>query len=828
MDYTAVLPLAHPTSFRLPMLQRLHLPAHRAFAFSVAACLILKTACAEESAHSNAVEFIELHCMDCHTGPDSERGFDLTDFATTVGPSLDTAKDTTAWEKVLLRIQSRQMPPADAERPSEEEFVAAERAINQQLAEDAAAHPFAGKTDALRRLTRTEYQNSIRDLLGLEVDLTSLLPADQSSDGFDNITVGELSPMLLDRYLTAARRISRAAIGTSGDRPDGITVRIPADQTQEGHVAGLPYGTRGGTVVRHHFPVAGEYEFQVRLTRDRDELVEGLKTNHDLDLLVDRKPMHRFTVKPPRGGQGNQTVDVGLNKRLSIPAGKHDIGVAFIEQSTPLFEIKRQPFDASFNRHRHPRRNPAIAEVSIIGPFSDAPQKGSDDSKNELVDSAISESRGRVIETVPDEHHTTEQAASQNFRSLLRTAYRRPITEDDLAVPMQFFQAAYEAGDETTGNAGDGFERGMESGLTSILVNPNFLFRVSVQPRGVPAETPYRISDIELASRLSFFLWSSLPDEILLGAAERESLDQKELRNQTVRMIADPRSRSLVDSFADQWLFLRNLPTITPDLRQFPSFDNNLREAFAEETRQLFADVVRRDASVLDLLSCDHTFLNERLATHYGIPGVIGSHFRRVEMKPEYHRGGLLRHGSILMATSYATRTSPTIRGAWVLDNILGTPPPPPPPNVPTIKESASGRKLTFRESLALHRSNSACASCHDLIDPVGFALDQYDAVGRFRAKVESEIVDARGRLPDGQEVFGVEQLETGILKNPEMFVMALTRKLMTYALGRPLEHRDGPAVRKIVEQSRINHYRFSDLVVGIAQSTPFQMRQSQ
>ncbi|MEO1614504.1 MAG: DUF1592 domain-containing protein [Planctomycetota bacterium] len=768
-------------------------------------------------------EFLENHCVDCHRGEDAERGFELAEWLETgAGEAALDAKEphrVEAWEKILLRVQSRQMPPPDAGQPGEAEYNVFERELSDALEGRAVKFPHAGTTEPLRRLTRTEYQNAVRDLLAVRVDAARLLPPDASSDGFDNITVGDLSPLLMERYLNAATKVARLAIGSSIDRPGGITVRLPPDQTQQNHVDGLPHGTRGGVLVPHLFPRSGVYEIQVRLSRDRDELVEGLRKTHELDVLIDRKKVKRFTLKPIRGKAGHSGYDANLNVRFEVEAGTRDVGVTFVEQSTPLLEIKRQPFDASFNQHRHPRQTPAVSEVSILGPF-DLSQSGFDDS----------ESRRKILVAEPDANRSPREAAREILGTLMRRAYRRSLEESDFDVPMRFFNAGFEVKPDARSpeSRTQRFERGIESALTAVLVNPNFIFRTAKTPSGVSAGQAYSLDANEVASRLSFFLWSSLPDESLLEFAEANAWEVDSLERETRRLLADPRSDSLVNNFADQWLYLRNLPTITPDLRKFPDFDHNLRIAFAEETKRLFADVLRRDASVLELIQSDHAFLNERLAKHYGIPGVVGDHFRRVELHPEWKRGGLLRQGSVLMATSYATRTSPTIRGAWILENILGTPPPPPPPNVPTIREKEAGKKLSFREALAKHREDASCASCHDLIDPVGFALDEYDAVGRWRTTIEGVPVDAAGRMPDGQEVVGVQQLEQGILSRPELFVRALVEKLMTYAVGRPMEAADGAAIRKVVREAAVNNYRISDLLVGITRSTPFLMRTSQ
>ena len=469
-----------------------------------------------------------------------------------------------------------------------------------------------------------------------------------------------------------------------------------------------------------------------------------------------------------------------------------------------MLEINRQPFEASFNRHRHPRRAPALFEVSIVGPFDPA-GPGDTPSRQRIF------SRGAAKETDP----TTR--AEQILRPLARLAYRRPVTDSDLAVPMRFFQQRFES---------DGFDAGIETALSAVLVNPHFLLRAEKDPEGFPTGSMYRISDIELASRLSFFLWRSIPDDELLTAAETGRLKNPEvLSAQVQRMLQDQRSQSLVSNFAAQWLYLRNLDSLQPDRRLFPNFDDNLRHAMRRETELLFESMLREDRSVLDLLSTETTFLNERLATHYGIPHVSGSQFRPVTVPPDSQRGGILRHSSILAVTSYATRTSPTIRGNWILENILGTPAPPPPPNVPGLKDKTESSAVSIRERLAEHRANPACAGCHNLMDPVGFSLENFDAVGRWRLFDQEQPIDSSGALPNGKPVTSLEELEAGILEHPEIFVGTLSGKLLTFALGRGVEFHDAPAIRKVVRQAADNDYRFSSLIMGIVTSTPFQMR---
>jgi hypothetical protein len=749
------------------------------------------------------------YCLDCHNSGDATAGLDLE--------SLDVTSiigDVAAWEAVVKKLRARQMPPSDAEQPDPSLVARTVGELEGALDRYAAEHPQPGRTDTFRRLTRVEYQNAIRDLLALDVDVTNLLPADEISHGFDNITVGELSPALLNRYVSAAQKISRLAIGRPQSSPDGTTIRIRPDITQEQHVEGLPLGTRGGTVFTHTFPQDGQYEFTIRLTRDRNEHVEGLREPHQLELLIDSKPVKSFTVRPPSGDAGasddwgkpsHATVDRHLKFRTRVDAGPHQVGVTFLKNPSSLLETKRQPLNVHFNMYRHPRIGPAIFQVSITGPF-------------EAAGTGDTPSRRRVFIRQPSGPDDEEACAQEVLASLLRRACRRPMTDADLVKPMQLFRQARDEG---------GFEAGIELALSYVLISPEFLFRVERDPPKVAPGTAYHLSDLELASRLSFFLWSSLPDDELLGLAEEGRLrDPQVLAAQARRMLADERSTALVDNFASQWLYLRNLDSMTPDARLFPDFDDNLRQAFRRETEMFFESIMREDRSVLDLIDADYTYLNERLAKHYGIPHVYGSRFRRVSLDPQSRRGGLLRHGSILTVTSYANRTSPVIRGKWILENVLGTPPPPPPPNVPALETSVSA-KLPVRQRLAQHRADAACASCHDLIDPVGFALENFDAIGQWREMENGLPVDASGGLPDGRQIDGVEGLEQGLLDRPEMFVATMVEKLLTFAIGRGHQPYDGPAIRKIVREAEKDAYRFSALIEGIVTSVPFQMRMS-
>jgi Protein of unknown function (DUF1592)/Protein of unknown function (DUF1588)/Protein of unknown function (DUF1585)/Protein of unknown function (DUF1595)/Protein of unknown function (DUF1587)/Planctomycete cytochrome C len=747
-------------------------------------------------------QFTDLYCVACHNREDKTAGLALDAMS-----EEDVSRNSKAWERVVKKLVARQMPPDDEVRPTQRAYNSIVAVLESTLDRAAALNPDPGRTLAFRRLNRTEYQNAIRDLLALSIDASTMLPTDDSSHGFDNVTVGDLSPTLLDRYITAAQRISRLAIGNPGRSPGGDTIRIRPDLTQEEHVLGLPIGTRGGALISYTFPQDGDYEIQVRLARDRNEHLEGLSEPHELELLLDRERRALFTVKPPKSETDHQTADGHLKARIHATAGPHNLGVTFLKNPSSLLETKRQPFQSHYNYHRHPRISPAVYQVSITGPYD---AKGHGDSS----------SRQRIFVCEPKESSEEETCARQILSTLARRAYRRPVSDEDLRKPMDLYREARAQGD---------FDAGIEMALSAVLVNPQFLFRIEPDPPGVAPNRAYRIPDVQLASRLSFFLWSSIPDDELLDLAERGELSKPEvLERQALRMLADPRSQNLVSNFAGQWLHLRNLDSITPELRLFPDFDDNLRQAFRQETELLFADVIREDRSVLDLLKSDHTFLNERLAKHYGIPHVYGSHFRRVELADDSMRGGLLRQGSVLTVSSYATRTSPVIRGKWILENILGTPPPPPPANVPALKDNTISSSLSVRERLAQHRANVACAGCHKLMDPIGFSLENFDAVGRWREIEEGRPIDSTGGLPDGSQFVGVTGLEKALLKRPELFVGTLTEKLLTFALGRGVEPFDAPAIRRIVHNARARDYRLSSLIVGIVTSTPFQMRKSE
>ncbi len=755
------------------------------------------------------LSLIDEYCVSCHDEDKKKAGLALDTVA-----AQDVPQHPDVWEKVVRKLRARQMPPIGKERPDDATYEAVISSLERSLDRGAAANPNPGRTATLRRLTRTEYQNAIRDLLALDVDVASLLPPDESSYGFDNVTVGDLSPTLLDRYVSAAEKISRAAVGRPSRSPGGDTIRIQPDLTQEEHLDGLPIGTRGGAVVPYTFPQDGEYEIQIRLTRDRDEHVEGLSEAHDLELLLDRERVQVFTVKPPQREAGaspddqpsHEKVDQYLKIRVPVSAGPHVLGVAFPKKPSVLLETPRQPYQTHFNSYRHPRIQPAIYSISIIGPYA---AKGPGDTP----------SRRRIFVSRPPSPGQEDRSAKRILAALMPRAYRRPVTAADLQGPLDLYRKA---------RAEDGFEAGIEMALSAVLVSPQFLFRVEQDPAGIPPDTAYRINDLELASRLSFFLWSSIPDDELLTVAIAGTLHEPAvLERQVRRMLADARSRALVSNFASQWLHLRNLDSITPDMRLFPDFDDNLRQAFRRETELFFESILREDRSVLDLLRANYTFVNERLAKHYGIPHVYGSRFRRITLDQDMWRGGLLRQGSILTVTSYATRTSPVLRGKWILDNLLGVPPPPPLPDVAALRDNTVDGSLSVRQRLAEHRNNPTCAACHNLMDPVGLSLEKFDAVGRRRTVEGGTPIDASGGLPDGSTFADVHGLEAALLRRPELFVGTFTEKLLTYALGRGVEYYDAPATRAIVRETRSQNFRMSSIVLRVVKSQPFQMRKS-
>ena len=762
---------------------------------------------------------LDRYCVTCHNGR-----------LRTAGLELDAADITNVsgrpdlWEKVVRKLRGRDMPPRPRPRPAEAVYDGFAGWLEATLDAAAAAHPWPGRP-ALHRLNRTEYANAVRDLLALDVDVTTLLPPDDSTHGFDNIADAlGVSPLLLESYVAAARKISRLAVANPAIPPSAETYVGAHDETQDTHREGMPFGTRGGLRVTHHFPVDGEYEIRMRLERSQRDDVRGLHEPHELELAVDGRRMrlfaldggpHMYRQEVYDGETPALTADDHLVLRAPLTAGPHTLTATFPVKSFGVSESLSKPLLRSYPTPNSVAGLPAVSRIIVTGPL-DAAGRG---------DTPTSR---RIFTCRPDAHdaeagEVAEAAgaacAERILAGLARRAYRGLATDDDVRELVGFYEA---------GRAHGGFEAGIEAALWRLLASPKFLFRFEFDPPDAAPGAAYRLGDRELASRLSFFLWSSIPDEPLLAAAERGELRRPgELERQVRRMLADPRAAALVDNFAGQWLYLRNLEHIVPEPRRFRNFDNNLRRAFRRETELLFASIVAEDRSVLELLDADYTFVNERLARHYGIPGVRGSHFRRVAVTDE-HRRGLLGHGSILTVTSYANRTSPVLRGKWVLENLLGAPPPPPPADVPDLpEEDGSGPALTMRERLAAHRANPVCASCHATMDPIGFGLENFDAVGAWRQSDSGEPIDASGTLPSGAAFEGPAELRGALLARPEAFVRALTVKLATYALGRGVEPFDAPAIRAILADAAGSDYAFSSLVLGIARSVPFQMREA-
>lgn len=727
------------------------------------------------SAHARVAldSFLQDYCIDCHEEGTEEGGLNLEQLLVTGG-------DIETWEKILLRVDTNQMPPAEEEfRPSAEEKATMLKTLSNYLDGLAENNPNPGNVPAIRRLTRTEYQNAVRDLLKVKVDVTELLPKDESSHGFDNITTGSLSPTLMNRYLRAAQKIARVAVGEEQKDPDLRVVRVAPDQSQHEHVEGLPIGTRGGLVFEHLFSVTAEYDFVIRLSRDRNEEIEGLWGTHEIELLIDGELAKAFSVTRPKS-RDHSKGDAHLKIRLTVPGGSKKVGVTFLKKSTSVLTTKRQPYHAQYNYHRHPRQAPAVFQVTVAGPFGEQ-------------EVAATESRSAIF-------GDGSESPEARVRQLMRLAYRRDISDADYAAIAPFL------------------DQGMEMAISAILVSPRFLLRIENDPKEVSVGEVFRLSNHQLAGRLAFFLWSSLPDGELLKA---DLSDPAIYEAQAMRMLDDPRSEMVVTNFANQWLQLRNLDAVTPDLRLFPDFDDNLRQSFKRETELFFQSILDEDRSISDLLEADYTFLNERLAKHYGIPHIHGSRFRRVDLDPASQRGGLLRQGSILTVTSYATRTSPVIRGNWVLENILGTPAPPPPDDIPSLDDVVIDENLPMREKLAAHSQKQSCAICHRLMDPPGFCLEEYDAVGRWRLRE----VDSDGGLPSGEKFKGTAMLVEGLANRPDLFARTVSEKILTYALGRGVDHHDGAAVRRIVSDSSARNYRLRDLILGVTKSLPFTHR---
>jgi len=748
---------------------------------------------------------LDKYCAGCHNAR-------LKTSATAGGVVLNdvdlsaVASDPVLWEKVIRKLRTGAMPPAGMPRPEPAAHDALVSYLETTLDHEAAAHPDPGRSGP-HRLNRAEYANAVRDLLALDVDTATLLPPDDSADGFDNIAdVLGASPALLERYLTAATKISALAVGSPSITAEQETYRVRGDASQTGQNEELPAGTRGGLLAKHLFPLDGEYTIKVKLWMTNLGSIRGLEDTHQLEIAVDGERV----LLAPVGSEKEYTdavknatdvvnlLEARLQTRVFVKAGERPVAVAFLAKTATLGDTRLQNFRRSTLIATDHRGVPHVESVTIAGPFN---PKGPGDTASR-----------RAVFTcgLPSAAGARDRACARSIIArLARRAYRRPVTETDLAPLMKFY-------DE--GRREQGFESGVEAALRGILVSPKFLLRVE---RDV-------VTDIDLASRLSFFLWSSIPDEELIDLAARGQLSRPAvLEAQVTRMLRDSKSSALVDNFAAQWLHARNLRNATPDKGDFPDFDDNLRQAFERELKLFVASIIREDRNVLDLMTADYTFVNERLAQHYGIPNVYGPQFRRVTLADDARRG-LLGKGAVLLVTSHADRTSPVVRGKWILDNLLGAPPPPPPAVVPPLDDSPAAATLTMRQRMEKHRENPVCASCHKVMDPIGLALENFDAIGRWRDLDGESPIDASGVLTDGSKVSGVVDLRQALLQRPEVLVGTMSEKLLTYALGRGLEATDMPAVRTVVRDASRDGYRFSALVKGVVTSVPFRMRRKE
>lgn len=767
---------------------------------------------------------LDRYCVTCHNDRSKSGSLSLEHLnVANVGERAEV------WEKVLQKLHGNLMPPAGRPRPDPASYKSLLSHLETSLdrAADVKADP--GRTEALHRLNRAEYRNAVRDLLALDINVSAMLPADDVSYGFDNIAgVQRMSPTLMERYLAAAQKISAVAVGASPRPATTETILVPPELRQDDRLEGLPFGTRGGTVVRYTFPRDGVYNVRVQLTRyagaSFDE-IPAFDQPQRLELSVDGAPVHVFELVPATpsegrgyGGANRRGLDADWQVRFPAKAGPRTVAVTFLNRTPALLENLIEPFEKPVpggpNGYYTTQKGAYLRSVEISGPF-DASGAGT------------TPSRERIFVCRPARAEEEAGCAKKILSTLARRAFRRPVADVDVQTVLSIYK---------DGRAERGFELGIERAVEGLLVSPEFLYRIEREPQmpGLTreaAESTYRISDIELASRLSFFLWSSIPDEALLAAASAGKLQNAAVLEQQVRrMLADPRADALITNFVGQWLFLRNLPTVLPDPRKEPDFDEDLRQGFRRETEMFAGSILREDRSVLELLTANYTFVNERLARHYGIPNIRGPRFRRVEWS-DGNRHGLIGQGSILSVTSFPNRTSPVVRGKWILENLLGTPLPPPPPDVPALIEKANPgeQEQSMRDRIAQHRANPACASCHAMMDPLGLSLENFDMVGRWRTVDEALLpIDASGALPDGTKLDGPSGLRTMLLSDPDRFVRTVTEKMLTYALGRGLEYYDMPAVRKITRDAGRNHYRASSLILGVVNSRPFQMRRRQ
>ena len=756
---------------------------------------------------------LDQYCVLCHNS-----GVEIGEVALDRVDLAAVADHAHILEEVVTRIRGGSMPPSGLPRPDPGSYHGFVEWLEAELDRAAAQNPDPGRP-ALYRLNRTQYASVIRDLLALDIDVSALLPPDTSSFGFDNIAdVLGVSPTLLESYLAAADRVSAVAVGDPEFAPEETYYNAGARLSQDRHIDGLPPGTRGGILVEHYFPLDGIYEIRTSFRGNSLSATRGLQFRHQFELSVDGERVRFVSIGGPadynhmmeNAEASRISIENRVRLRIPLTAGTHRIAATFVEKTGALEVDQLEPFELIDFDPVYVGGVPSVEGVMIRGPF------------NGQAPSVETPSRRAIFTCRPDSAREEARCAEQILSRLARRAYRQPLLDSDVDALMEFFRQ----GREARGN----FEGGIQLALRRILTSPNFIFRIERDPLGIEPGEPYEIGDLELASRLSFFLWNSVPDEELIDLGARGRLGNPRVMEQQVRrMLADPRADEFVENFAGQWLYLRRLASVEPDIYVFPNFDDNLRQAFLEETQLFFSSIMREDRSVLDLMTANYTYLNDRLARHYGVDGVYGNAFRRVEL-PEGPRNGLLGHGSILTVTSFSHRTSPVVRGAWILENLLGAPIPMPPDDVPALdeNEALSMDPESMRVRLQRHRDDPACSGCHNIMDPIGFAMENFDGIGAWRDRGDDGgLIDASGRLIDGTEIDGADGLRDAIVSNPSQFVRTLTEKLMTYALGRGLEYYDMPSVRQIAADAAGNDYRFSTLILGIVESRPFRMRRA-
>ena len=805
-----------------------------------ASSLLLAAESENQSVSGSNRALLDQYCVICHNQAvvnsvaQLNEGLQTTQLRN-LGLTLDVedvsnlADNPEVWEKVIKKLRVGVMPPPNYPRPDKESYDGFRTFLENELDRVASAQINPGRTQAFHRLNQTEYQNSVRDLLDLNVDVADLIPTDAPDQyGFDNnADVLALSPLSVERYVSAAHKIAEIAVGATPRGASINTYEVPLNLIQDDRLSEeLPFGSRGGTAVEHMFPVDGEYRIRLNLQTNYVDFVRGYDQAHEVELSLDGQHLETFAFGGDAPGtpapysyagniRGNDDweefmmafAEEGFEIQVNVKAGPRVIGATFPRE---MWENEGIQQPRLFGYHlavtELPDANPAVDSIEIEGPL--------------LVDGpGDTPSRRRIFSCLPANLDEEPACAQQILGSLARRAYRRPVSESDVLGLVEFYNQ---------GRLDGGFEVGIQFALERVLVSPDFLFRIEQDPADAQPGAMYSISGIELASRMSFFLWSSPPDDELLILAERGVLREPGMLEQQVqRMMADPRADAFIKNFVGQWLYLRNLEDFYPDPAAFPEFDENLRTALQRETELFIDDQIRSDASLLDLLSADYTFVNERLARHYGIPGVYGSRYRKVTVDGN-QRGGLLGHGGLMMVTSYPNRTSPVLRGKFVLENLLGGPPPEPPPNVPALETSSDGKVLTMREAMVMHRENPACRVCHAAMDPIGFSLENYDVVGKWRREFAGQPIDASGLLPDGNTFDGPDGLQGLLLERPDDLVGTITEKLMRFALGRSLEYYDMPEVRAVVRAASEGDYRWSSIILGVVESTPFQMRRTE